>query len=173
MTLILVTGGVRSGKSGFAEEIANKRGGKVLYQATGISCDQEMEKRIERHLQRRPKEWGLLESPLDLSIDAYCDYEVILVDCLSSWISNHLVQVDHKAEPQEAKILSLLRVWLDDLSDLHQTVIVVTSEVGLGGVAMSSLGRAFQDFLGEANQMVALHADEVYAVMSGIPWRLK
>jgi adenosylcobinamide kinase / adenosylcobinamide-phosphate guanylyltransferase len=173
MTLILVTGGVRSGKSGFAEELAKKKGGKVLYQATGISCDQEMENRIERHRKRRPKEWGLLESTLDLSIVAYSEYDVILVDCLSTWVSNHLVQAEEKAGHWEAGFLSVLRKWLDSLSLLDQTVIVVTSEVGLGGVAMSSLGRAFQDFLGEANQMVAMQSDEVYAVMSGIPWRLK
>lgn len=168
MRLILVTGGIRSGKSGFAEELASEKGARVLYQATGLACDQEMETRIERHQKRRPKEWGLLESALDLSIEAYNDYDVVLLDCLSAWISNHLLQ-----EKERAEVLSILGTWLENLKGLPQTVIVVTSEVGLGGVAMSSLGRAFQDLLGESNQLVAHYADEVHAVMSGIPWRLK
>lgn len=174
MTLILVTGGVRSGKSLFAEELAKQRGGRVLYLATGISCDAEMDQRIDKHKKRRPEEWGLLESPLDLSRTAlyYSDYDVVLIDCLSTWISNHLIQAEEE-QPIDGYILEEIRDWLEKLQLLSATVIVVTSEVGLGGVAMSSLGRRFQDLLGEANQCVARHADEVHAVFSGLPWRLK
>lgn len=166
MTLILISGGVRSGKSQFAEDLANQKGAKILYQATGIACDQEMEERIEKHQKRRPEDWGLLESSYDLVAD-YLDYDVVLVDCLSTWVSNRLIQ------EEEVTLLSELEEWLKGLESGQQTVIVVTSEVGLGGVAMSSLGRKFQDLLGEANQRVARQAQEVYAVISGIPWRIK
>ncbi|RKD24941.1 hypothetical protein BEP19_03640 [Ammoniphilus oxalaticus] len=174
MSLILVTGGVRSGKSEFAEELARQQGGQVLYQATGLASDQEMESRIALHRDRRPAGWGLLESPLELPLAAYAGYDTVLIDCLSAWISNHLFFAeDENYGEVESAVLDRLREWIDRVIAGTQTVIVVSSEVGMGGVAMSPLGRSFQDVLGIANQMIALQADEVHAVLSGIPLRLK
>lgn len=176
MNLIYITGGIRSGKSGFAENLAKECGTKVLYVATGVSSDQEMEQRIELHRRRRPAEWGIWESPLDMPYLSSQDYDVILLDCLSTWISNRLLAVpEDQIRDKEItnRIILDLEEWLDSLSDSPCTVIVVSSEVGLGGVAMSRLGRWFQDVLGEANQLVAQHANEAYAILSGIPLRIK
>jgi adenosylcobinamide kinase/adenosylcobinamide-phosphate guanylyltransferase len=170
MSLCFVTGGVRSGKSAFAEEFAFKRGERVLYIATGVNTDDEMNERIRAHKQRRPASWGLVEEPYDLNktIDTYAKYDVILIDCLSTLVSNHLV-----APESNQSVDSTLPQWLEMILKMEASFIVVSNEVGLGGVAMSSLGRAFQDQLGKANQLVATEADEAYAVFSGIPMRLK
>ncbi|WP_134704043.1 bifunctional adenosylcobinamide kinase/adenosylcobinamide-phosphate guanylyltransferase [Ammoniphilus sp. YIM 78166] len=178
MSLILITGGVRSGKSRFAEQWAHELGGSILYVATGKVYDQEMEQRIQLHQERRPADWGLAECPhhLDLVFQSTEGYEGILIDCLSTWISNRLMEVPEERMRDEQVHLTLredLQRWVAAAKDLEIPVIVVTSEVGLGGVAMSRLGRWFQDILGECNQWVAKEADEVYAVLSGIPWRIK
>lgn len=178
MSLVFITGGIRSGKSAFAERLAAERGISILYAATGSGCDQEMEQRIKRHRERRPKCWGLLECPYDLSAisSAGTVYDLVLVDCLSSWVSNWLLLADEAQEGDKQAPLDIreqLKNWIFRIRQDAATYIVVSSEAGLGGVAMSSLGRRFQDVLGEANQMVAENADEVYAVFSGIPWRIK
>lgn len=178
MSLILVTGGVRSGKSLFAERRAQEIGGKILYVATGMAYDQEMKRRIDLHKVRRPDQWGLAECSyhLDDMLAPAAEYNGILLDCLSTWVSNRLMEVpeDRIRDNQVAeKLHQDLRRWLEAVARLQKSIVIVTSEVGLGGVAMTRLGRWFQDVLGEANQQVAQEADEVYAVMSGIPWRIK
>lgn len=178
MSLILVTGGVRSGKSRFAEKLAHDQGERILYVATGIPFDEEMKQRVALHQVRRPSQWGLAESPyrLDTMLAQAEKYDAILLDCLSNWISNRLIEVPEERirDSQVAQqIGDDLRAWLASVRDLPVPVIVVTNEVGLGGVAMSRLGRWFQDMLGESNQLVANQADQVYAVMSGISWRIK
>lgn len=178
MTITLVSGGVRSGKSGFAETLAKQVSSTVLYVAFGISVDQEMEQRINKHQLRRPKEWGLLEEPYGLlnGIKIYQSYDCILVDCIETWVSNQCIQIpeDQLKNPEySATILRETKDWLAEASELNRSIVIVTSETGLGGVAMSPLGRFFQDVLGEVNQLIAEKADEVYAVMSGIPVRIK
>lgn len=181
MSLILVTGGVRSGKSRFAEELAQQASESVLYVATGEAWDSEMSARIERHRARRPASWGCVEvgGRLGESLPACSGYDVVLVDCLSTWVSNRLVSVSEEEWRSEAvtrEVLTDAQEWLAAVtagSNPGQTVIAVTSEVGLGGVAMNRLGRWFADVLGDVNQMAARQADTVYAVLAGIPWRIK
>lgn len=180
MSLILVTGGVRSGKSRFAEELAEKTSESVIYVATGEAWDEEMTARIERHQARRPANWGCVEvgGQLTESLAACTRYEVVLIDCLSTWVSNRLMSVpepEWRSEAVTRDILLDAQEWLSAVDDAgkSQTVIAVTSEVGLGGVAMSRLGRWFADVLGDVNQLTARQADTVYAVLSGIPWRIK
>ncbi|MED4753365.1 bifunctional adenosylcobinamide kinase/adenosylcobinamide-phosphate guanylyltransferase [Brevibacillus choshinensis] len=185
MSLILVTGGVRSGKSRFAEELAEKTSDSVIYVATGEAWDEEMTARIEHHQARRPASWGCVQvggllsgGRLSDSLTACASHEVVLVDCLSTWVSNRLMSVPEQEWRSEAITRDVLRdaqEWLSAIADAGhgQTVIAVTSEVGLGGVAMNRLGRWFADVLGDVNQLTAKQADTVYAVLSGIPWRIK
>jgi adenosylcobinamide kinase/adenosylcobinamide-phosphate guanylyltransferase len=178
LSLILVTGGVRSGKSRFAEELAEQSEGSVLYVATGKAWDKEMQARIERHRERRPTDWGCIEVGESLA-DARVateKYDVVLIDCLSTWVSSRLMSVPESEWRSEAITQSILQetqLWLSALDGADRTVIAVTSEVGLGGVAMNRLGRWFADVLGDVNQLTAKQADVVYAVLSGIPWRIK
>lgn len=178
MKLVLVTGGVRSGKSGFAEELACQTGDQVLYIATGVNTDSEMEERIRVHRERRPDSWSCLEAPYDLplTLDTYTPYPVILFDCFSTWVTNQMMQIPEEELGQRKwteTILSRVNEWLQIMSDYPGVVIGVTSEVGLGGVAMSPLGRWFQDVQGSVNQQLAREAAEVYMVVSGIPWKIK
>ncbi|UOF89808.1 bifunctional adenosylcobinamide kinase/adenosylcobinamide-phosphate guanylyltransferase [Fodinisporobacter ferrooxydans] len=178
MRIQFVIGGARSGKSEFAENTARSIGNSVLYVATGVCTDAEMEKRIQLHQMRRPMEWGFVETPYDLgdSVHFYDHYHVVLVDCLSTWISNLLVQEPEEnwQEPEIAgQLLEQAQQWLRAVEEIDGTLIVVSTEVGLGGVAMSRLGRWYQDVLGKCNQYVAAAADEVFFVAAGIPWRIK
>lgn len=178
MSLIVVTGGVRSGKSQFAEELALTYKSPVLYAATGKAWDDEMKKRIQQHQIRRPADWGLVEirERLDEVFPAAQAYSTVLIDCLSNWISHQLMAVpEENIQNQEIqqRILTAVKQWGQAFSEDERTYIVVTNEVGLGGVAWTSLGRWFADTLGEANQFMAKQADQVYWVVSGIPVRIK
>lgn len=179
MSLIYITGGVRSGKSGFAEELAKARGESVLYVATGTAWDEEMIHRIELHRKRRPDSWGLVEVTAHLS-EIFCkseSYQTILIDCLSTWVSNRLIQVPKQSllDPEITRsLLTETEEWLQLVRrDAGRTYLIVSSEVGMGGVALSPLGRWFADVLGEINQKIAHQADEAYVIVSGIPWRIK
>jgi adenosylcobinamide kinase / adenosylcobinamide-phosphate guanylyltransferase len=179
MACIMVTGGVRSGKSKFAEDLV-ARSEKVLYVATGTAWDDEMQDRIAAHQERRPAHWGLLEADTNLKSAveqalAEGDYDAVLVDCLSTWITRILLEMP---ESQWRDPLTRLRVMAETLTlakllnEVPQQAVVVTTETGLGGVAMTPLGRVFQDLLGEANQMLAEKCRDVYLLVSGRPLRL-
>lgn len=178
MALTYVTGGIRSGKSEFAEQLTATREGRVLYVAFGVQTDEEMEKRIDAHKKRRPSEWSVLEDPNKLVAvqPVYQEYDVILVDCISTWIANKCMRLSERAlkeETSKTTIIEEVEGWLKAIRGNHHHVIVVSNEVGLGGVALSSLGRFFQDVLGKVNQLIAAEADVAYAVLSGLPVRLK
>jgi adenosylcobinamide kinase/adenosylcobinamide-phosphate guanylyltransferase len=178
MPITYVTGGIRSGKSEFAEGLAASEEGPVLYVAFGVETDRDMQDRIERHQNRRPGHWGLIEHLNELpdlqSVDH--GYKGILVDCLSTWLANRCIQIPEEAlknKIYEEEILSEVSEWLKHVKQVHQHVIIVSSEVGLGGVALYRLGRFYQDILGKMNQLTAHASDEAYAVLSGLPLRLK
>lgn len=171
MTITFITGGVRSGKSDFAEKLAGAKDGPVLYVAFGVAGDDEMKSRIQQHKDRRPDHWDVLEKPNELAENTalYETYDTILVDCIGTWVANRLMQQD----VQKAEIIDEASMWLEEIQKLNQHIIIVSDEVGLGGVALSPLGRLFQDVLGKINQLVAGDADEAYAIFSGLPVRLK
>ncbi|MDR6226101.1 bifunctional adenosylcobinamide kinase/adenosylcobinamide-phosphate guanylyltransferase [Desmospora profundinema] len=174
----LVTGGVRSGKSAYAEELAARTGDRVLYVATGWAGDEEMAERIRRHRERRPPSWTVVEESLHpaLALEKPGSWETVMVDCLSTWVTNRLMKwpQDLSSAEKEEQIRSLVEEADDLITALSgREAVLVTSETGWGGVAMSPLGRLFQDALGAVNQRVAQFADEVWMVISGIPWRVK
>jgi adenosyl cobinamide kinase/adenosyl cobinamide phosphate guanylyltransferase len=178
--LCLILGGVRSGKSAFAEKLAGELHQPTLYVATGSPTDADMAERIRRHRQSRPAGWNILEEPLDLpgrleSALAVVDPPgVVLVDSLDLWVSNLLLE--HEKEPAEA-MTSLTLSALDRLLEVchHSSAVLfmVSSEVGLAPVPPYPLGRRFQDLLGLVNQRVAAAAQRVYLVVAGIPVEIK
>jgi adenosylcobinamide kinase/adenosylcobinamide-phosphate guanylyltransferase len=178
--LTLVLGGVRSGKSAFAEKLARELDGPVLYVATGQATDVEMAERIRRHREVRPPHWTTLEEPLELAaalpqaLDVPNPPGVVLLDSLDVWVSNLLLR--HEDAPS-AEVESLALGALDQLLDVCQgsnaAFVVVSSEVGLSLVSTYSLGRHFQDLLGLANQRVAGAANRVCLVVAGIPVEVK
>lgn len=174
--IIFITGGARSGKSIFAEKRAREFGAPLGYLATAQMLDDEMDERVRRHRQRRGSEWSTIEEPIHLSQAlARCDgqYQAILVDCLTLWLSNLLFKYEESGEQVEERIEEDLQRLKGTLQGMVTPVVLVSNEVGMGIVPDNALARLFRDIAGMANQTLAGVADEVHAVISGIPLRLK
>jgi adenosylcobinamide kinase / adenosylcobinamide-phosphate guanylyltransferase len=171
--VILVTGGARSGKSRFAEGLAEKFHPVRGYLATGQAGDTEMAERIARHRGRRGSEWETVEEPLELTraVTRIDDgrYTVLLVDCITLWLSNLLFHCDGGA----AEALERVVHFTGRFATLSTPLIIVTNEVGMGIVPEHPLSRSFRDLAGEANELIAARADEVYVTISGLPLKLK
>ena len=166
--LIYVTGGARSGKSSFAERRAVAAGGEVTYLATAQAFDDEMCARIARHRADRPAGWRTVEEPLDVPRQVeQLRSDVLLLDCLSLWVSNMLL-ADWTDEAMLAAADRLLAACAG-----VQTAILVTNEVGLGIVPNNALARRYRDVLGWVNQRCAAASDEAYLLVSGLPVALK
>ena len=178
--LSLVLGGVRSGKSEFAENLAKQEDKPVVYLATGLASDPEMERRIQRHRESRPDSWETLEAPTDLAgclqnaLEETTPPAVMLIDSLDSWVGNLLQQ--HEDEPGDvldSLVEESLGKILNACDRSRASVILVSSEVGLTLVPPFPLGRRFQDLLGLVNQKVATAAGNVYLVVAGVPMAIK
>ena len=172
--LTLIIGGARSGKSGFAEKLAGRHD-RVLFVATAEALDDEMRQRIENHKRDRPTNWRTLEAPRDIAAtldSVQSPYDVLLLDCLTLWVSNLLLDMEGQVGA-EGSIISAAEELLAayDASDVQW--IVVTNEVGEGVVPPTSLGRAYQDALGRVNQLFAARADRVYTMTAGLVIDLK
>lgn len=181
--IVLVTGGARSGKSAFAERFAAARGSRVLYVATAEALDEEMEDRIALHRARRPTGWSTREAPLDLIgvLGDVRDVDVVLVDCLSVFVSNRLLGLgDEGAESWREDVRRLDGELVEEMGRLAELardatwdLVAVTNEVGLGIVPPTALGRAFRDLLGRVNAAIAERADAVYLAVAGLAVELK
>lgn len=169
-SLILVTGGARSGKSRYALALAKPYASKAFV-ATGLAIDDEMRARIARHRQERGNVWQTFEEPYDIAglvREQASQYELLLIDCLTFWLSNLLL----KEETESA-----IRQKIDELASVLESkpmrIIVVTNEVGSGIVPDNVLARRFHDLAGFANQKIAMIADKVVLTVSGIPVEIK
>ena len=168
---IFVTGGARSGKSRLAEGLAAGYGAPLGYIATGRAGDAEMAERIARHRARRGPAWRTVEEPEDIAgaisaNEGSCN--ALLVDCVTLWLTNLLLKYDDGARALE-EVATLVRL----LPELQTPLILVSNEVGMGIVPENALARAFRDLAGEASEMLARAADEVYVMFSGLPMKLK
>jgi adenosylcobinamide kinase/adenosylcobinamide-phosphate guanylyltransferase len=175
--LVLVFGGVRSGKSRFAQELAIELGGDdVLFVATAEARDDEMTRRIEMHRQSRPASWLTLEQPLNVG-GAIATTElfrpVILLDCLTLLVSNVVLQDHVDAVSAEQEIRAEISSILNLIASKGATLIIVSGEVGMGLVPETSLGRLFRDLLGWSNQLLAAHATSTYFMLAGLPLNTK
>ncbi len=164
---ILVTGGNRSGKSLFAEELTLSFGKKPSYLATAINIDDEMNKRINVHKKRRKNLWYEYESPLNLieTLKKTDKDSPILIDCITLWLNN----IFYKKKNWRTEVDKFSKF----LVNLNQPLILVTNEVGSGLVPMNKLSRNFQDASGITNQILASVCDDVYLVVCGIPTKIK
>lgn len=173
--IYLITGGVRSGKSSYAETLAKHFSQQVLYVATLEPLDQEMQRRIARHQAQRPLGWQTVETSVELvNILKACSREVVLIDCLSGFVSNLVLQ--YEADGEDIVLQKTLEAVEDlarTLETIDKTIIIVSNEVGYGVVPAYPLGRWFRDALGLANQRIAQVADAVAIVITGIPLVLK
>ena len=182
--LILVTGGARSGKSTFAEELAGGFGEEVLYIATAIPFDDEMRQRIKMHREQRTRTWETLESykELDKQLQGNLNAKsAVLLDCITIMITNLMMEncedYDSLSVEQTLMIEENIKAQIESLIETVQNsdvpFILVTNEVGMGIVPENKFARLFRDIAGRVNQQLAKSADEVYLCVSGIPVKIK
>lgn len=168
--LQLILGGARSGKSRLAEQTAKETGLSVIYIATAQALDTEMQQRIAHHQQQRPADWQVFEESIYLADRLLqCDQanQLILVDCLTLWLSNLLLAEDSALQQQQ--IQQLLNV----LPQLKSKIILVSNETGLGVVPMGELSRRFVDEAGRLHQNLGQLANKVVFCVAGFPMILK
>ena len=170
-TVTLVLGGVRSGKSRWAQEFAAKNE-RVAYVATAQAHDAEMREKIRRHQVERPRHWNTVEEPLELAraiAEHGAAFDVLLVDCLTVFVANLLEAAETDSPSMELRIES----FLEALRAAPSSTVLVSNEVGSGVVPPYPSGRRFRDALGELNQRVAAIADNVVLLVAGLPLVLK
>jgi len=179
---ILIIGGARSGKSNFAQKLAQKLGDPVLFVATAVAGDEEMNHRIEEHKRARPTTWNTLEvtSHIGSQISQKIGKaQVVIVDCITLLVNEVFNQCSHPrgkridAALVESKVLAEIDELIECINRVDAGFIIVTNEVGLGLVPSSRMGRIYRDLLGKVNQILAEHADKIYLMVAGLPVLIK
>lgn len=165
MTVTLVLGGARSGKSRHAESLAH---GRKVYLATAQAFDDEMRDRIARHQQQRGDGWETIEAPLELAsalLSLKPGADTVLIDCITVWLGNLM----HHGRDIRTEVQTLC----DALGAITFDVVIVSNEVGLSIVPENPMARRFRDEQGLANQRLAAVADQVIFMAAGLPLKLK
>ena len=163
----MITGGARSGKSRYAEELALKLSKNPVYVATAHVWDEEFAERVKKHQERRGPEWTNIEEEKLLSLHDLTE-RVAVIDCITLWCTNYFFDL-HEVDTA----LEALKAEFDKFTAKDATYIFVTNEIGMGGVSENAVQRKFTDLQGWMNQYVASKADEVILMVSGIPMRVK
>jgi len=163
MALTVLIGGVRSGKSDIAADMAERSRLPVVFIATAEPRDDEMTNRIERHREQRPSSWKTVEAPIDLAeaITAAPDAALVVVDCLTLWVSNLMERFD------DADIFRTATQAAGVATGRHAPVVAVTNEVGAGIVPDNALARRYRDLLGGVNKIWTAAAERALLVVAG------
>lgn len=177
-TITLILGGARSGKSSYAQTLAQETGKSVTFIATAQALDDEMSTRIQKHRVERPAEWETLEIPFDLATCAgQIKSEVVILDCITLFITNLMMQYVKDDLVDEAPFMAAVHREIDELlaalQGQEQNWLIVSNEVGLGLVPPYQMGRVYRDAIGWANQRLAREADVVVFMVAGIPMTVK
>ena len=166
----LILGGARSGKSHYAEELAKTTNKEIIYIATAKILDHEIEQRVAHHQKNRPDTWKTIEEPLHLA-DTLSKYSspdnVLLVDCLTMWVTNLL------SEGNEAYLQTEVEKLLNIVENVPGTIIFVSNEVGMGIIPMGELTRKYVDEAGRLHQKLAQSIDSVTLMVAGLPLSIK
>lgn len=165
----LILGGARSGKSRYAQQLAEQSDRQVIYIATATAGDEEMRQRIEQHQRERPADWQLIEEPHELValLDQYSDEHCcLLIDCLTLWLSN---QLGRDATLVAARIDQLVEA----MARCNAELLLVSNEAGLGVVPMGEISRQFVDESGRLHQRLAQVCERVVMTVAGLPQILK
>lgn len=182
--IILVTGGARSGKSNFAEQLCRNRDNSTAYIATSIPFDNEMKDRVRKHKESRSSDWKTYEIYKDIySIikELNDNHETIILDCVTLLVNNLMFTYDIDIDDSNQEEINELEAYIkDQVSKLLKEVrttnlyfVVVTNELGMGVVPGNKLSRVYADIVGRINQQISAESDEVYFVVSGIPMKIK
>jgi adenosylcobinamide kinase/adenosylcobinamide-phosphate guanylyltransferase len=172
--IILITGGQRSGKSRYAEELALSLSDHPVYVATAHIWDEEFRQRVLRHQERRGPQWTNIEEERELSRYNLTG-QVAVIDCITLWCTNFFFDRNKpdNEQPTVDEALKLLKEEFNRFTNQDATLIFVTNEIGAGGVSTDVIQRRFTDLQGWMNQYVAQKADEVILMVSGIPVKIK
>ncbi len=169
MSLILIGGGARSGKSRYALSLARQFGGSIAFIATARAEDVEMQERVRRHQEERGPEFTTIEEPVDVASRLVAEdgrFNTFVVDCLTLWLSNLLLSGGEDIPLRGRRLI-------DAAAGVKARVLLVTNEVGCGIVPENALARRFRDLAGSLNQDAAATAIEVYWMVFGVPLKVK
>jgi adenosylcobinamide kinase/adenosylcobinamide-phosphate guanylyltransferase len=175
---VLILGGARSGKSRLAVEMAQKRGGDVLFVATAEARDDEMKQRIAAHRRVRPAGWKTLEAQTHIGkliTQNIGKARTVIIDCITLLVNNIFEQCGEKANATmlEKAVETEIKELLECIEKSEALFIIVSNEVGLGIIPADSVSRLYRDLHGRANQRLAALADEVYLLVAGLPVAIK
>lgn len=177
--IVLVTGGAKSGKSSFVLDKVSGVDGKKAFIATAEALDDEMKERIGRHKAERSDKWETYEVPLKISdalLDATSRQNVVVLDCLTIWLSNLLIGKVDTEENVQRLVNTLVEIKESPVCSTGSgcsVLYIVSNEVGMGIVPENALAREFRDLAGNLNQRIAAISDETYLVVAGIPLKIK
>lgn len=165
--VILITGGQRSGKSRYAEQLALSLTDNPVYLATAHIWDDEFRERVRIHQERRGPQWTNIEEERQLSRHDVTG-RVVVIDCVTLWLTNYFFETSDVSQTLET-----VKAEFDRFTSQDATFIFVTNEIGSGGVSDNAVQRRFTDLEGWMNQYIASHADEVVLMVSGISVKIK
>jgi adenosylcobinamide kinase / adenosylcobinamide-phosphate guanylyltransferase len=166
--IVLITGGARSGKSGYAQNRALSLSNQPVYVATAKNWGGDFDDRIKRHQRDRSEAWINIETQLEVS-KAAISGEVAVIDCVTLWLTNYFLLYKNDIEQS----LTAFKKEIDALDKMPGTFLIVTNEIGMGVHAETEIGRKFTDLQGWANQYAAAKASEVILMVSGIAVKVK
>jgi adenosylcobinamide kinase/adenosylcobinamide-phosphate guanylyltransferase len=178
--ITLILGGARSGKSSYAQSLAEATGKSVIFIATAQALDEEMSTRIQKHQSERPANWETLELPLELASHIHqIKTDVVILDCLTLLLSNLVMQSAKDDLVDEVPFAQAVQKEIEELikkiraPERKQDWFIISNEVGLGLVPPYQMGRIYRDWLGWSNQRIAHDADKVILMVAGIPMVVK
>ena len=176
--ITLILGGARSGKSSYAQSLAEASGKSVTFIATAQALDEEMSTRIQKHRADRPANWETLELPVELASRIHqIKSDVVILDCITLLISNLVMQYAKDDLVDEVPFAQVVQKEVEELikkiREQKQDWLIISNEVGLGLVPPYQMGRVYRDWLGWSNQQIARDADKVIFMVAGIPMVVK
>jgi adenosylcobinamide kinase/adenosylcobinamide-phosphate guanylyltransferase len=163
-----ITGGERSGKSSYAQNLALSFSQTPKYVATSRIWGDDHRKRIDRHIADRDERWTSIEEEKDL-VSVINKHDIVVIDCVTLWLTNFYVDTKNDVEQS----LKLAKVEFNKLLSIDATIIIISNEIGMGVHAQTEIGRKFTELQGWMNQHIAKHADKATMMVSGIPLTLK
>ncbi len=163
-----ITGGERSGKSSYAQKLAESLSDSPYYLATSRIWDKDFEKRVERHKNDRDERWTTIEEEKEIS-KVIPNNSVVVIDCVTLWLTNLYIDTENNVE----KALELASIEIENLSKLESEIIIISNEIGMGVHAQNHIARKFTELQGWTNQLIANKADKAIFMVSGLPLKLK
>ncbi|CAM1366337.1 bifunctional adenosylcobinamide kinase/adenosylcobinamide-phosphate guanylyltransferase [Tenacibaculum xiamenense] len=163
-----VSGGERSGKSSYAQNLAESLSESPIYLATSRIWDEDFQKRVDRHISDRDDRWTTVEEEKWIST-VISDNQTVVIDCVTLWLTNFFMDTEYDVK----KSLELAKSEFKKLLTINANIIIISNEIGMGLHATTESGRKFTELQGWTNQFIARHAHKAYFMVSGLPLKLK